>query len=136
MEDQRGWSTAQKYGQNPLVPSCTFLSKSTPSFWWAIRIWVFAIQTSHRLSICDLRGFFWLLCHVIYLKLTIELQECLLSQASIFEWWIIVIPKKAIWHFGKIVLVNLSRKSFRSLKSKPFSQFFLVRGKSERIDKI
>ena len=33
-----------------------------------------------------LRGFFWLLSHVIYLKLTRELQECLLSQASIFEW--------------------------------------------------
>ena len=38
-----------------------------------------------RSSTCALRGFFWLLSHVIYLKLTRELQECLLSQASIFE---------------------------------------------------
>ena len=45
-----------------------------------------------------LRDFFWLLSHVIYLKLTRVLQE--------------------------------------GLKSNQFSQFFLVRGKSEWIDKI
>ena len=39
-----------------------------------------------RSSTCALRDFFWLLSHVIYFKLTRELQECLLSQASIFEW--------------------------------------------------
>ena len=67
-----------------------------------------------RFSTCALRGFFWLLSHVIYLKVTRELHDCLRSQASIFEWWITVIPKKAIWHFGKIVLVNLSLKSFQA----------------------
>ena len=36
-------------------------------------------------STCALTGFFWLLSHVIYLKLTRVLQGCLLSQASIFE---------------------------------------------------
>ena len=32
-------------------------------------------------STCPLTGFFWLLSHVIYLKLTKVLYECLLSQA-------------------------------------------------------
>ena len=69
---------------------------------------------SIRFSTCALTGLFWLLSHVIYFKLTKELQECLLSQASIFEWWITIIPKKAIWHFGKIVLFNYSLKSFQA----------------------
>ena len=43
------------------------------------------LKTRLGSSTCALRGFFWLLSHVIYLKLTRELQECLLSQASIFE---------------------------------------------------
>ena len=36
-------------------------------------------------STCPLTGFFWLLSHVIYLKLTRVLLDCLLSQA---EWWV------------------------------------------------
>ena len=36
-------------------------------------------------STCALTSFFFELSHVIYLKLTRELQECLLTQASIFE---------------------------------------------------
>ena len=51
-----GWSTAQKYVQNPLVPWVyffwllrkLFLSNLFLLFWWAIRIWGFYIQTSHR----------------------------------------------------------------------------------------
>ena len=89
-----------------------------------------------RSSTCALRGFFWLLSHMIYLKLTRELQECLLSQASIF--WTIdysYIKKSylALWQncYGQFIT-----QKFPSLKSKQFSQFFLVRGKSERIDKI
>ena len=88
-------------------------------------------------STCALTGFFWLLSHVIYLKLTRELQECLLSQASIFEWWITVICTQktylALWQncCGQFIT-----QKFSSLKSIQFSQFFLVRGKYERIDKI
>ena len=41
-----------------------------------------------------------------------------------------VIPKK-----NYLALGNLAKK-FASLKSRQFSHFFLVRGKSERIDKI
>jgi hypothetical protein len=33
-----------------LAASCTFFVPSISSFWWAIRIWVFCFQTSHRLS--------------------------------------------------------------------------------------
>ena len=49
------------------------------------------------------------------------------------------IPKKLFdtWQFGKIdVLVNFIIQKFERLKSKYFHQFFLVRGKFERIDKI
>ena len=35
-----------------------------------------------RSSTCPLTSFFWLLSHVIYLKLTKVLYECLLSQAE------------------------------------------------------
>ena len=35
-----------------------------------------------RSSTCPLTSFFWLLSHVIYLKLTRVLYECLLSQAT------------------------------------------------------
>jgi hypothetical protein len=50
-----------------------------------------------------------------------------------------VIQKKLIgtWQFRKIdVLVNFIIQKFASLKSKHFSQFVLVRGKSERIESI
>ena len=50
------------------------------------RNWFLQAKKPGGLSTCALRYFFWLLSHVIYLKLTRELQECLLSQASIFEW--------------------------------------------------
>jgi hypothetical protein len=41
------------------------------------------------------------------------------------------------WQFGRIdVFVNFIIQKFASLKSKQFSQFFLVRGKSERNEKI
>ena len=35
-----------------------------------------------RFSTCALTGFFWLLSHVIYLKLTKVLKECFLSQTE------------------------------------------------------
>ena len=39
------------------------------------------ITKAFRSSTCPLTGFFWLLSHVIYLKLTRVLKECLLSQS-------------------------------------------------------
>jgi hypothetical protein len=45
--------------------------------------------------------------------------------------------KKNYFALGKIdVLVDLIIQNFATLKSKHFSQFFLVRGKSERIEGI
>ena len=84
-----------------------------------------------------LTGFFWLFSHVIYLKLTRVLKECLLSQASILSYELQLYPKKLhIWQFGIIVFGHFIIQKFASLKSKPFSLCFLVRGKSERINNI
>ena len=47
---------------------------------------IYSFKDQFWSSTCALRCFFWLVSHVIYFKLTRELQECLLSQASIFEW--------------------------------------------------
>ena len=45
--------------------------------------------------------------------------------------------KNGSWQFGKIdVVVNFIIKKFATLKSLHFSQFFLVRGKSEKIESI
>ena len=56
----------------------------------SIRVFALCSQQRHRSSTCALRGFFWLLSHVIYLKLTRELRRItrvsFFSQASIFEW--------------------------------------------------
>ena len=49
--------------------------------------------------------------HMCFERFLLAFESCDLSQASIFEWQI---PKKAIWHFGKIVLFNSSLKSFQA----------------------
>ena len=56
------------------VVSCfwnTFFSKMIPNFWWPA-IWksTSKLHSTLRSSTCPLTGFFWLLSHVIYLKLT------------------------------------------------------------------
>ena len=49
-----------------------YFGKTTPHFYQEI-------SDKYRSSTCPLTSFFWLLSHVIYLKLTKELKECLLS---------------------------------------------------------
>ena len=70
------------------------------------------------------------------------------SYKSVFfpkaEWWVFLndkicsYTKKKLfgtWQFGKIgVLVNFIIQKFAKLKSKHFSHFFLLKGKSERIE--
>ena len=43
----------------------------------------FANNSTLRSSTCPLTGFFWLLSHMIYLKLTRVLKVCLLSQSQL-----------------------------------------------------
>ena len=56
---------------------------------------------------CALKGFFWLLSHVIYLKLTKVLKECFLSQT---EWWVVKVLflslRAEAWTFWKLNFVN------------------------------
>jgi hypothetical protein len=76
---------------------------------------------------CPLTSFFWLLSHVIYLKLTRVLQECLLSQSWVMSSKTVNYTKNLFgtWQFGKIdVLVNVIILKVARLKSKHFSQFF------------
>ena len=56
-----------------------------------------------RSSTCPLTGSFWLLSHVIYLKLTKVLYECLLSQA---EWWIAELLFLSLNNWGLNFLQN------------------------------
>ena len=54
-------------------------------------------------STCPLTGFFWLFSHVIYLKLTKVLYECLLSQA---EWWVAELLFLSLNNWGLNFLQN------------------------------
>ena len=56
-----------------------------------------------RSSTCPLTSFFWLLSHVIYLKLTRVLYECLLSQ---------------IWVMGSITSFSVSQQLRSELSAK------------------
>ena len=64
-------------------------------------VW-FLDSVGSRSSTCPLTGFFWLLSHVIYLKLTRELIECLLSQASILNDKLQLYPKKPFGTLAKL----------------------------------
>ena len=80
-------------------------------------------------STCPLTGFFWLLSHVIYLKLTRVLlyKSVFFPKRMKLMIKLTIIPKKLFgtWQFGKIdVLVNFVIQKFARLKSKHFSQFF------------
>ena len=88
-------------------------------------------------STCLFIGFFWLLSHVIYLKLTRHNMTRVSSFPS-FNFWMInysYTQKNYLAHWQNCFGQFITQK-FPSLKSKQFSQFFLVGGKSERIDKI
>ena len=60
-------------------------------------------QNYLRSSTCPLTGFFWLLSHVIYLKLTKVLYEFLLSQA---EWWVAELLFLSLNNWGLNFLQN------------------------------
>ena len=64
-------------------------------------------------STCDLTGFFWILSHVIYLKLTRVLYPFLLSKA---EWWIPELLFLSLNNWGLNFLQN---------ESSQFSQIYL-----------
>ena len=75
-------------------------------------------------STCALTGFFWLLSHVIYLKLTKVLYECLLINFTKLQFL-----NNKIYSYTKnnyLALGNLVFWSISSLKtkSKHLSQFF------------
>ena len=59
-------------------------------------------------STCPLTSFFWLLSHVIYLKLTKVLYECLLSQA---EWWVAELLFLSLNNWGLNFLQNKCSQS-------------------------
>ena len=65
------------------------------------------LETTPGSSACALTGFFWLLSHVIYLKLTKVLKECFLSQT---EWWVVKVLflslRPEAWTFWKLNFVN------------------------------
>ena len=62
----------------------------------------------HRSSKCSLTGFFWLLSHVIYLKLTKVLYDCLPSQA---EWWVAELLYLSLNNWGLNFVQNESSQS-------------------------
>ena len=61
-----------------------------------------------RSSTCGLTGFFWLLSHVIYLKLTKVLLECLLSQT---EYWVVEFFFLSLTNWGLNFLQNKSSQT-------------------------
>ena len=73
----------------------------------AIRWYQLVLQSRQRSSTCALTGFFWLLSHVIYLKLTKLLKEYFLSQT---EWWVVKVLFLSLgpeaWTFWKPNFVN------------------------------
>ena len=80
-----------------------------------------ASTQQHRSITCALTSFFFELSHVIYLKLTRVIQECLLSLNEMNDVFVIILQKKlfSTWKFGKIdVLINFNFFP-------QFSQFFL-----------
>ena len=76
----------------------------------------------YRSITCALTSFFFELSHVIYLKLTRVIQECLLSLNELNDFFLQFYKKKKLfgtWKFGKIdVLINFNFFP-------QFSQFFL-----------
>ena len=71
-------------------------------------------------STCALTGFFWLLSHVIYLKLT----KCFLSQT---EWWLVKVLFLSLrleaWTFWKLNIVNPLRFTSHQKKLKELFTF-------------
>ena len=80
---------------NAIIVAHLFCSQTTdtqrelfskiPNFWaWADKLSpkFFGVFTLFRSSTCALTGFFWLLSHMIYLKLTKVLKECFLYQTE------------------------------------------------------
>ena len=80
--------------------TCDVIKKSCSTF--LIKFWLYL-----RSWTCALTGFFWLLSHVIYLKLTKVLIVCFLSQT---EWWVVKVLflslRPEAWTFYKPNFVN------------------------------
>ena len=75
---------------------------------YKIKMWMNQNLRYLRFSTCPLTSFFWLLSHVIYLKLTKILYECLLSQA---EWWVAELLFLSLNNWGLNFLQNKCSQS-------------------------
>ena len=105
--------------------------------------WYFLMGTQfllHHLNqrsyTCPLASFFWLLSHVIYLKLNKSIiQESSFSIWQNLNFWMIKFTVTVLYQKKNYLqnLVNLIIQKFARLKSKHFSHFS---HKSERIESI
>ena len=89
-----------------------------------------------RSSTCALTGFFWLLSHVIYLKLTKVLKECFLSQT---EWWVVKVIflslRPEAWTFWKLNFVNPLRFTSHQKKLRKLITFQAYKLLSDKMTK-
>ena len=87
-------------------------------------------------STCALKGFFWLLSHVIYLKLTKVLKECFLSQT---EWWVVKVLflslRPEAWTFWKLNFVNPLRFTSHQKKLRKLFTFQAYKLLSDKMTK-
>ena len=114
------------------VPLCFTTSCTTSwvlcSDWviaW-VKLWLRKFRiNSLRSFTCPFTSFFWLLSHVIYLKLARVIQECLLSQSCVMgSRTVNHTIKKTIWHLAIWQNWCFGQFYHARLKSKHFSQFF------------
>ena len=97
---------------------CLFFTKCFLNF---VSKTCFQNSAKLRSITCAVTSFFFELSHVIYLKLTRVIQECLLSLNELNDFFLQFYKKKLFgtWKFGKIdVLINFNFFP-------QFSQFFL-----------
>ena len=89
-----------------------------------------------RSSTWALTGFFWLLSHVIYLKLTKVLKECFLSQT---EWWVVKVIflslRPEAWTFWKLNFVNPLRSTSHQKKLRKLLTFQACKLLSDKMTK-
>ena len=85
---------------------------------------------------CALTCFFWLLSHVIYLKLTKVLTECFLSQT---EWWEVKVLflslRPEVWTFWKLNFVNPLRFTSHQKKLRKLFTFQAWKLLSDKLTK-
>ena len=100
-----------------------------------IVIFIFSIGCLSSFT-CALTGFFWLLSHLIYLKLTKVLKECFLSQT---EWWVVKVIflslRPEAWTFWKLNFVNPLRFTSHQKKLRKLFTFWAWKLLSDELNK-